>query len=263
VAKDDDLLWRHLRDVPAFRALLRAIEARFYERLQPLDEPVLDLGCGDGHFASVAFARPLDAGIDPDGRVLRETVRRGVYLLTAQSVGDALPFGEQCFATVISNSVLEHIPEVEPVLSEIARVLQTGGRLIFCVPSDRFGELLFFSQLLRSLRLEGLAEGYRRTFNRVSRHHHCDSPAVWQARLARAHLRLTDVFYYFSEQALHALEFGHFLGVPSLISKKLFGRWILAPTRWNLCLTEHCLRPLYEESLPEVGAYLFLVAQKD
>ena len=51
----DDLLWRHLRGVPAFRALLRAVESRFYQDLE-LPRPVLDLGCGDGHFAGTTFA---------------------------------------------------------------------------------------------------------------------------------------------------------------------------------------------------------------
>ena len=58
---EGDFLWRHLRELPAFRALLRAVEARFYQDLLPLQEPVLDLGCGDGHFASVTFPRRLDA----------------------------------------------------------------------------------------------------------------------------------------------------------------------------------------------------------
>ena len=51
---DDDFLWRHLKDLPAFRALLRSVEARFYQDLLPLEEPVLDVGGGDGHFSSVA-----------------------------------------------------------------------------------------------------------------------------------------------------------------------------------------------------------------
>ena len=51
----DDLLWQHLKDLPYFRALLRAVEARFYADLT-LGEPALDLGCGDGHFASLALA---------------------------------------------------------------------------------------------------------------------------------------------------------------------------------------------------------------
>ncbi len=258
----DDFLWRHLQDLPAFRALLRAVEARFYQDLLPLEEPVLDVGCGDGHFASVAFPRPLAAGIDPATAVLREARQRGAYGVLAQAMGNALPYARGAFATVVSNSVLEHIPDVESVLVEIGRVLQPGGRFIFCVPGDRFSELLLFTQLFRRLRMERLAGAYERYFNRISRHHHCDGPPVWEDRLNRAGLQLEFSFYYFSERANHALDLGHYLGAPSLIARKLFGRWILVPLRWNLALTERWLRPLYDEPLPTVGAYLFLVATK-
>ena len=60
----DDLLWRNLKELPAFRGLLRAVEARFYQDLA-LPEPVLDLGSGDAHFASVAFDHSLTVGVDP------------------------------------------------------------------------------------------------------------------------------------------------------------------------------------------------------
>lgn len=259
---EDDLLWQHLKDLPAFRALLRSVEARFYQALLPLAEPVLDVGCGDGHFASVTFPEPLTAGIDPAARMLTEAQGRGAYRLLAQARGDALPFADGCFATVISNSVLEHIPDVEATLAEIARVLQVGGRFLFCVPGDHFTALLLSPRLFRRLRLEGPARAYERFFNRISRHHHCDGPALWQTRLERVGLQIADWFYYFSVRANKALELGHYLGAPSLVAKKLFGRWILAPTRWNLALTERWLRPLYEEPLPQVGACLFFVAEK-
>ena len=266
----DDLLWKHLKDLPAFRALLRAVEARLYQGLLPLEEPVLDVGCGDGHFASVAFPKPLAAGIDPAAGVLREAREHGAYGVLAQATGDALPYSDGAFATVVSNSVLEHIPHLEPVLAEIARVLRppdpangaAGGRLIFCVPGDRFTETLLFTQLFRRFGLEGMARAYERYFDRISRHHHCDGPDVWQERLTEAGLQLTDAFYYFSERANHALDLGHYFGAPSLAAKKLFGRWILVPSRWNLSLTERWLRPLYEEPLPQTGAYLFFVAVK-
>lgn len=259
---NDDFLWRHLKDLPAFRALLRAVEARLYQDLLPLQEPVLDVGCGDGHFASVAFPRPLAAGIDPAPGPLREARLRKAYHMLAQARGDSLPHADGSFATVVSNSVLEHIPGVEAVVAEVARVLASGGRFIFCVPGDHFAELLFFAQLFRRLRLVGLARAYERYFNRISRHHHCDGPRVWQARLASAGLEVSDWFYYFSDRALHALDVGHYYGAPSLVTKKLLGRWILSPTYWNLALTERWLRPLYEEPLPQTGAYLFFVATK-
>jgi SAM-dependent methyltransferase len=268
--KNDDFLRRHLKDLPAFRGLLRAVEARFYLALLPLQEPVLDVGCGDGHFASIAFPQSLTSGVDPAASVLREARQRGAYRTLARALGEALPYADGTFSTVISNSVLEHIPEVDPVLSEIARVLRapqpgaarSGGRFIFCVPGDRFTELLLFPRLFRALRLERLAQAYERYFNRISRHHHCDPPEVWQERLAATDMRLVDQFAYFSARATGALDLGHYLGAPSLIAKRLFGRWILAPYRWNLALTESCLRPLYEEPLPDTGAYLFFVAEK-
>ena len=256
----NDFLWQHLQDLPAFRALLRAVEARFYQDLLPLEEPVLDVGCGDGHFASVAFPLPLTAGIDPGHAVLNEARDRGAYHLLAQALGDGLPFPDGHFATVISNSVLEHIPDVDAVLVEIARVLRTGGRFIFCVPGDHFTQLLLFTQVFRRLWLERLATAYERYFNRISRHHHCDGPELWRDRLQAAGLQLDTHFAYFSARATHALDVGHYLGAPSLVAKKLSGRWILAPTRWNLALTERWLRPLYEEPLPDTGAYLFFVA---
>ena len=266
----NDFLWLHLKGLPAFRGLLRAVEARLYQDFLPLDEPALDVGCGDGHFASVAFPRPLATGIDPAAAVLREARGRGAHRLVVQAMGDVLPYADGTFATVVSNSVLEHIPDVNSVLAEISRVLhdpepatgRPGGRFLFCVPGDNFGELLFFPQLFRWLRFDGLARAYVRYFNRISRHHHCDGLAVWQGRLERVGLRLVDSFTYFSARAHHALDLGHYLGVPSLIAKKLFDRWILVPQRWNLALTERWLRPLYEEPEPEAGAYLFFVAEK-
>jgi SAM-dependent methyltransferase len=201
---------------------------------------------------------------------LGEAKGHGAYQLLTRSLGDALPYPDGYFATVISNSVLEHIPAIDPVLVEINRVLRcpspsdngSGGRFIFCVPSDHFSEMLFFSRLGRKLGAQVPAKRYEGYFNRISRHHHCDGPELWTARLEAAGMRVTDSFYYFSERALYALDLGHYLGVPSLISKKLFGRWILSASRWNLALTERLLRPLYEEPLPPVGAYLFVVAQK-
>jgi len=258
----DDFLWRHLQDLPAFRALLRAVEARLYQPWLPLEGPVLDVGCGDGHFASVAFPHPLAAGIDPAAGPLGEARVRGAYGLLAQAYGSRLPFPGGAFATVISNSVLEHIPDVEAVLAEIGRVLQTGGRLICCMPSEHFPALLLFSSLFSRLGLGRLSQAYRLYFNRISRHHHCDGPGIWQERLARAGLEMIESHYYFSARATHALDLGHYLGLPSLIAKKLFGRWILVPAHWNLALTEHWLRPLYEEPRPQVGAYLFLIARK-
>ncbi len=257
----DDYLWRHIKELPYFRGLLRAVEARFYEDI-PLAEPILDLGCGDGHFASAMPPHPPFFGIDPWWAPLTEARRRSGYCLVAQASGAAVPFPSGYFATVVSNSVLEHIPHLDPVLAEVGRVLKRGGRFVFCVPSDYFLSFLSISRGLRRVGLAGPARRYEAFFNRISRHHHCDDPDTWNARLNAAGLRMVRHWYYFSQGALSALEWGHYFGLPSLVAKKLVNRWVLVPARANLSLTDKITRLYYEEPLPERGAYLFFIAEK-
>ena len=258
----DDLLWQHLKDLPYFRALLRSVEARFYEDLQ-LVEPVLDLGCGDGHFASSALAgRASMVGVDPWWSPLTKAIQRQVYRHAIQSIGAALPFPSETFNTVISNSVLEHVPNLDPVLLETARVMKHGGIFIFCSPSEYFLPFLSVSASLRRVKLQRLGQSYEDFFNRISRHHHCDDPATWTKRLEQAGFKVERWWYYFSQSALRALEWGHYFGAPSAVIHALTRRWILASTHWNLALTEKYTRRYYEEPLPERGAYVFFVARK-
>jgi SAM-dependent methyltransferase len=163
---------------------------------------------------------------------------------------------------VISNSVLEHILELDPVLAEVNRVLKPGGTFIFCSPSENFLPFLSISAGLQRLHLKGPAQAYANFFNRISRHHHCDDPQTWMARLQRAGFTIDRYWYYFSPQALRTLEWGHYFGAPSALIHAATRRWILSPTRWNLSLTEKMLRPIYDEPLPERGAYVFFIAHK-
>ena len=56
----------------------------------PLRGPVLDLGTGDGHFASVTYTVPIDAGIDVLWRDLTEAARRvGVYRCVGRAANGA------------------------------------------------------------------------------------------------------------------------------------------------------------------------------
>ena len=59
-----DFLFLQLQDLPYFRAFLRAIESSYYQDL-PMPGPIYDVGCGDGHFASLTFDKKLDVGLDP------------------------------------------------------------------------------------------------------------------------------------------------------------------------------------------------------
>lgn len=257
--RSDDPLWRHLKELPAFRALLRATEARFYGSL-PFPGPVLDLGCGDGHFGAVALPRPPDVGLDPAAAPLREASRRGAYRLLLQADGGRLPFPDGVFGTVVSNCVLEHIPAVEPVVREVARVLRPDGQFYFSVPGPNFLALLSVGRALDRIRLRPLGNLYRRFFHRISRHYYYDGVEGWRARLERAGLQLLDARPYLSPRALAAVEWGHYFGLPSWVAKRLTGRWVIWPSRRNLWLTERLIRPFYEEPPSPQGGCLFLTA---
>jgi SAM-dependent methyltransferase len=257
-----DFLFLHLRDLPYFRSLVRAVEARFYQEIT-LPAPVLDMGCGDGHFASLTFDHPLDVGIDPWEGPIREAARRGSYRMLVLGDGGRSPFPDGAFASAVSNSVLEHIPHVETVIAEIARLLQPGAPFVFCVPNHHFLSSLSVGRLLNRVRLGWLGDRYRCFFNRISRHHHSDPPEVWQARLEQAGFRLERWWHYFSPQAMAVVEWGHYFGLPALISRKLTGRWILSPTRWNLALTDRLVRRFYEQDpVCENGVYSFYIARR-
>jgi len=257
-----DHLWLHLRDLPYFRALLRAVEARFYDEID-LPSPTLDLGCGDGHFASLVFERQLEVGVDPWWVPLLEARERKSYNGLAQSNGALLPFPDGHFASAVSNSVLEHISHVEAVLAEIGRVLKPGAVFVFCVPNHNFLPGLSVGRGLDKVGLRFLGDGYRAFFNRISRHHHCDHPDVWNSRLEKAGFQMERWWHYFSPAALRVLEWGHYLGLPSWVSKAVTGRWILSQTAWNLGATRRLVQPYYDEvGEQEVGAYTFFVTRR-
>src|SRR5687767_2129104 len=163
-----DYFARQVREIPAFRALIRAIECRLFEEVGELAEPVLDLGCGDGHFAAHAYKRQPTVGIDVGEANVREASERNVYQSLVVADASRMPFSDASFATVTSNCVIEHIPDVEAAMAEISRVLQPGGRLIFGVPSDRFSHMLLAPTLLRRASLAGPARAYADWFNRIS-----------------------------------------------------------------------------------------------
>ncbi len=260
-ANSDDLLWQQLKTLPAFRALLRAVEARFYQNID-LPQPALDVGCGDGHFAQMAFDHPLQVGIDPWWGPLNTAVKSDTYALPLQAMGDYLPFPDNSFSSAFSNSVLEHIPDIQPVLDEVGRVLQPDAPFVITVPSHYFSEYLGGAEFFDRLGLDGVAGSYRSLFNRISRHAHTDPPEVWAERLALAGFQIERWQYYFSRGALHTLELGHAQGVPSAVLHALTGHWIIGPWESNLKWTERWVRPYYEEEFPREGAYIFFLARK-
>jgi len=261
VKEDQDYFWPHLIGLPYFRSLLRSVEASYYQDLD-LPEPVLDVGSGDGHFASLVFDRKLDVGLDPWWGPLRESKQYDIYHALVQADAAYSPFPPGHFASALSNSVLEHIEHIDEVLAGTSRVLQPGAPFLFCVPNQDYVNELSIPKILRKIGMSRLANTYVDWFMRISRTVHADSPEVWERRLNQAGFELERYWHYFSPASLAFLEWGHYFGAPSWITKLLFDRWIIAPFRWNLALTERMLRRFAATEPIPTGTYSFFIARK-
>jgi ubiquinone/menaquinone biosynthesis C-methylase UbiE len=99
---------------------------------------VLDVGCGIGTdaFQLVAWVGPggMVTGVDFSESLIAEAVRRaaGRGLHITFEVGDAqaLRFSDNSFDAVRTERMLMHVPDPSRALTEMARVLKPGGRMV-------------------------------------------------------------------------------------------------------------------------------------
>ncbi len=261
MAPEKDFLKLHLESMGPHRAILRSVEAKLMSKV-PFKHPVLDLGVGDGHFASIAYDEPIDVGIDVLERDLREAAgRKGVYRNLVLASATDMPFADASFNTVVSNCVIEHIPDLNATLHEIHRVLAPGGTFATTVPSQHFAEYLLGSTIFRKIGLKFLANAYGNFFNKISKHYHTYSPEVWKEKLESLGFKVIEQKYYFSQKAHHTFDLCHYIALPMWITKRLFGKWVIHPAITKPL--EPILRKHYEEPWPDEGAYHFLIAVKE
>jgi ubiquinone/menaquinone biosynthesis C-methylase UbiE len=252
-----------LRALPAFRALLRSVEATLVAAATPLPTPVLDLGCGDGDFGSRSLRDAQTLGIDSSVASIAEAHGRYPERSYCAASATQLPLVADSMGAVVANSVLEHIADLEGALAECARLLRPGGQLVVTAPSHRFTEFLLVRRILVRLGLASLADRYGQWFNKRSRHYHLLSKVDWRAVLGRHGFRVIDERYYFSRRAHAAFEVQHYLGVPTLLLRRLTGQWLPRrnPVTYRVAL--RWLSPLATPVAIDEGAYLFLIAERE
>jgi len=144
----------------------------------------LDLGCGDGKLMRILLeasqASPSLVGVDMDPLETRDAVASGVYQRVHTVPGDRVPEPDASFDFVFSNSVLEHIDDIEPVMAEMARLLRPGGRFVFTVPGPGLHECLAGPLFPWSDRRRYLAR-----IDRRCAHRRYWSEAQWRTCLSR------------------------------------------------------------------------------
>ena len=102
------------------------------------DEVVLDLGSGAGTDSLVAaqMVGPHGhvTGLDMTPEMLAKAQAAAAEMEAAnvefvEGEVEVLPFGDESFDVIISNGVIDLVPDKDAVFSEINRVLRPGGRI--------------------------------------------------------------------------------------------------------------------------------------
>lgn len=104
------------------------------------DARILDYGCGAGRLVNVGRSTGLQvvgADVFYAGSNTRvEVEQAGLLNLSIFEIQSGrLPFPDESFHLVVNNQVMEHVDDLDSVLSEIHRVLKPGGRVLSLFPS--------------------------------------------------------------------------------------------------------------------------------
>lgn len=193
---------------PPSIVLWRTIEARAVKDAfarHDVKRPIMDLGCGEGKFATVVFEKnQLDVGLEVEESLIRAAATTGVYGRTVLGDGKRFPLDDASFATVFSNSVIEHIDPLDSVLSEVFRVLEPRGLFIATVPTVTLKDGMFCKRRLAALGLRGLAERYGSAVNSKLHHVNLHDGVAWRGRLKNAGLDLMEAMPYLGVRAVEA-----------------------------------------------------------
>lgn len=214
-----------LKIAPLSHALWRATEALAYNQVK-LNKPVLDLGCGWGEFAGVVFNQ-IEMGIDVNTKELQQAVSGKRYRSVKWADARKLPFKNNSYSTVLSVSVMEHIPQAEKVIPEAFRVLKKGGLFVFTVPTPKIYNNLLFPKVCNLLGLRKLGDKYFELHCRAFKHVNLRTQDWWADKLKKAGFEIIRQEGTLSPTLLRLHEFFLISAFPSQFWKLFFGKRLI------------------------------------
>ena len=245
---------KYLYNRPLFYSFIRPRELQLFSGQMPFKKPILDFGCGDGFFANTLFGnKKIDVGIDIEESVLPDAERSGVYKKVLIYDGKKLPFKNGTFSTVISNCVMEHVDNLSRVLKEINRVTKRGGKLYTSVMTDKWEDHLMGGKIFGKI--------YLKWMKNIQRHPNLLSEDGWEKVFKKAGFKVVEKCGYIDIKTSRLIEIFHYLSVDSLISYKLFKKWVLFPkliatTSMNQFIEAKITKPI---SLKKAAGLFFIL----
>lgn len=105
------------------------------DRLLPLSagDRVLEVGCGRGHLTGRLADRGIDV-IGIDANPMAAEVAGSDRIMTMRA--ETLEFDDATFDAVVSIHAIEHLPQLDAAVAEMARVLKPGGQALYIYPAE-------------------------------------------------------------------------------------------------------------------------------
>lgn len=263
-----DYLTPLLSKAPATWALIRANEIRALDRVI-FKHPVLDIGCGDGFVSKIILSSrndKFDVGLDLSESEIAYAKKSGSYKKCIIGNVYSLPFKDNAFLTIFSNSVIEHISDLDKALSEISRVLKPGGEFILTVPTPYLTRYLLGYKFFNLLDSKFLANLYGKFFNRLFYHLNLYTHKQWDERFKKYDLSVDEHHYYHTPAMIQVHEILAYMAIPYHLTKFIFGHWVVFPEFRKWLIVPWLKKILYRFYVDDVkkdeGGSVLLVARK-
>lgn len=258
-------LQEYLSIAPIPLGLIRAIDCKYISQVS-IKGDILDAGCGDGLFLKILLNSQEYGnftGVDFNETELKKAEKINIYNKLLKADLALLPFENNKFDCIISNSVLEHVADLDSALSELARVLKVNGLFVFTVPSEYLSENFFFSAVLKKIGLKKLAIKYAGFKHKIWNHRHVYSIDNWKQKLKSIGFEITEAKYIHSKKVTELCDIFTFSGAISIVNRKILGRLLLFPSTVRGKLMARLLKRIYlnEEDVKN-GSTLFFVLKK-
>jgi SAM-dependent methyltransferase len=224
----------------------------------------LDVGCGDGLFARIAYPDKHIWGVDVDPTEVKRAQRTASYQTLICGNVCCIQLPPEFFGSAIANCSLEHVPDLAGALANIRGSLKPGALFVLIVPTPDWSQKTGLAEGLTRVGLRGVAKAYGRALDRVFKHAHLHDAGWWSDRLRDAGFETVEIKPIVTRATSWTFELLLPASAVGYVVKRITGRWVLAPSLRGAtsdatrALVERLLRRLPAGPVDTGGEYLIV-----
>lgn len=210
----DKILRKYLDEKPTFLSVIRAREASLFNSFVPYAPKVLDFGCGDGFFTKISLIgceQKIDIGLETDSERAVKARKSSVYKEVLVYDGRKIPLSSSSISVVISNSVMEHLSDLEMSLVEIHRILIKRGIFYVSVMTDKYEDNLLGKIFLGDI--------YLKWMRKRAYHKNLLSKNEWEKLFIKSGFKIKNRYAYLDRQSTRLLDLLQYLSIPGILTQ--------------------------------------------